>query len=137
MTRLHLLLLGVVATFVACEPTSGDNATSTSNANAPLDAQVEEILATLSLEDKCGEMTQLTLDMLLVGEPYAAVEPHHLDTAAMRHALVAACRFCLNCGGHTYPRETWHGFIREIQRMATEEKPQAFLCCMASMPYTA
>lgn len=123
MTRLHLLLLGVVATLVACEPTSGDNANSTSNANDPLDAQVEEILATLSLEDKCGEMTQLTLDMLLVGEPYAAVEPHHLDTAAMRHALVdLRVGSILNCGGHTYPRETWHGFIREIQRMAAEEK---------------
>lgn len=120
MTRNLLLLLGATV-LVACEPTSSSSPQNTSD---PLDAKVDSILSTLTLEDKVGEMTQLTLDMLLVGDPYAAVEPHHLDTAAMRHALVdLRVGSILNCGGHSYPRETWHGFIREIQRMAREEKP--------------
>ena len=92
--------------------------------NDAREAFVDSVLATLTLEDKVGEMTQLTLDMLLVGETYASVEPHTLDTAEMRRILVdMRVGSILNCGGHGYPPEVWRGFIREIQRIATEEKP--------------
>ncbi len=88
------------------------------------EAFVDSVLQGMALEDKVGEMTQLTLDMLLVGETYASVEPHTLDTAEMRRILVdLRVGSILNCGGHGVEEDVWRGFIREIQRLATEEKP--------------
>ena len=43
-------------------------------------SQVEDLLKQMTLEDKVGEMTQLTLDMLCVGAPYNLDEPHRVDT---------------------------------------------------------
>ena len=48
------------------------------------EAFVDSVLATMSIEDKSGEMTQLTLDMVCVGAPYALEEPHRLDTAKLQ-----------------------------------------------------
>ena len=87
------------------------------------DPWVEEVLASMSLEDKVGEMTQLTLDMILEGPPYGAIEPHHIDTALLRKVIVdLRVGSILNCGGHTYPREFWHSTIKSIQDMAMETK---------------
>jgi len=84
------------------------------------EAFVDSVLQGMALEDKVGEMTQLTLDMLLVGETYASVEPHTLDTAEMRRILVdLRVGSILNCGGHGVEEDVWRGFIREIQRLAT------------------
>ena len=41
----------------------------------------------MALEDKVGEMTQLTLDMVCVGKPYHLEEPHRLDTAKLQKCL--------------------------------------------------
>lgn len=85
---------------------------------------VDSVLATLTLQDKAGEMTQLTLGMLEVGEdPYEPFEPQALDAEKMREALVEhRVGSILNCGGRAHSVDEWHAFIREIQRMATEEK---------------
>ena len=73
---------GFAATFGGCK------APESAGENDAREAFVDSVLTTLTLEDKVGEMTQLTLDMLLVGETYASVEPHTLDTAEMRRILV-------------------------------------------------
>ena len=49
--------------------------------------QVERILADMTLEDKVGEMTQLTLDMLCVGENHRAEEPHRIDSVRLDSAF--------------------------------------------------
>ena len=46
-------------------------------------SRVESILSGMTLEDKVGEMTQLTLDMLCVGENHRAEEPHRLDSVRL------------------------------------------------------
>ncbi len=46
----------------------------------------------MSLEDKVGEMTQLTLDMVCVGKPFHLEEPNRIDSAKLRKAIVRPAR---------------------------------------------
>lgn len=88
-----------------------------------IDKKVEKLLATMTLEDKVGEMTQLSIDMISVGDPYNLAEPHTLDKAKMHKALVELkVGSILNCGGHTYTREHWHEIMTAVQDMAMKEK---------------
>lgn len=96
---------------------------SDSESKSSIDLKVDSVLKSLSLEEKVGEMTQLTLDMLCVGEPYKLEEPHRLDTAKLNEVLVDLnVGSILNCGGHAYEKEKWLEFISVIQEYATKKK---------------
>ena len=92
--------------------------------------KVERLLAGMTLEDKVGEMTQITLDMLCVGELsdderiYVVLdEPHRLDNdkllAAFEEGRVGSV---LNCGGHAYPTSQWRELVSGIQASSVEAK---------------
>ena len=86
------------------------------------DAFIDSVLSTLTIEDKAGEMTQLTLDMVCVGKPGKVEEPHRLDPDKLEHVLVdLKVGSILNCAGHAYPPEQWHEFISGIQSKAAEK----------------
>lgn len=92
--------------------------------DAALEARIDGIMAKMELVDKVGEMTQLSIDMVSVGEPYRVAEPHRIDMEKLRRALVEyRVGSILNVGGHAYTREHWHEVIRAIQDVATKEKP--------------
>lgn len=83
------------------------------------DAFVDSLLSTLSIEDKVGEMTQLTLGAIAIGEPYDLQEPQHLDSVKVQNALVKyRVGSILNCGNHEHAPEKWHEFITGIQTAA-------------------
>jgi beta-glucosidase len=85
--------------------------------------RVEQLIQEMPLEDKVGEMTQLTLDMFCVGEPYNLEEPHRLDSLKVRLALAGArVGSVLNCGGHAYPPPQWQALISEIQKESMDAK---------------
>jgi len=92
--------------------------------------KVERLLAGMTLEDKVGEMTQITLDMLCEGELsederiYVVLdEPHRLDDDKL-HAAFEEGRVgsVLNCGGHAYPTSQWRELISGIQTSSLEAK---------------
>jgi len=86
------------------------------------DVNIDYYISSMSIEEKVGQMTQLNLDVVCEGEVYKLVEPHHLDAAKLRKALVDYhVGSILNCGGHAYPREQWHEIIGGIQKVATTE----------------
>ena len=86
------------------------------------DAFIDSVLGTLTLEDKAGEMTQLTLDMVCVGEPYFVEEPHRLDPEKLEHVLVdLRVGSILNCAGHAFTPEKWHEIIGGIQTAAAQK----------------
>ena len=88
----------------------------------PADADVEALLKQMTVEEKVGQMTQLNLDVVCEGGIYKLVEPHHLDPAKLREALLKYhVGSILNCGGHAYPRKQWHELIGGIQEVATKE----------------
>ncbi len=117
-----LLLIWGLACWTACEPTSSPSSPP-SNSSDEIDARVTALLQKMDLADKVGEMTQLSLDMMMVGEPYNIPDPQTLDTAKMRRALVdLRVGSLLNVAGYALSRERWHEIISQIQRYATEEK---------------
>lgn len=93
-------------------------------------AKVEQLLSAMTLEDKVGEMTQLTLDMLCVGEwdetprPHIVLEePHRLDGEKVQEAFEdARIGSVLNCGGHAYPTSQWRDLVSGIQASSLAAK---------------
>ena len=85
-------------------------------------AKVEEVLSSMTLEDKVGEMTQLTLNMLCQGElsnkegVYVVLdEPHVLDRDKLSAAFdTGRVGSVLNCGGHAYPTAQWRELVSGI-----------------------
>ncbi len=93
-------------------------------AQSSVDDQIKATLAKMTLEDKVGEMTQLAINTLSVGEGYNLQEPHQLDAAKLKQVLVdLRVGSILNVGNHAYTREHWHEIIKAIQDMATKDKP--------------
>lgn len=123
-TKTLLLAITLILGAAACsqkitEPLVTVNVTN----ETEISQKVKALLATMSLEDKVGEMTQLSLDMISVGEPYALEEPHHLDEAKMRKVLLDyRVGSILNNGGHAHTKEHWYEIIKSIQDMAMNEK---------------
>ena len=85
---------------------------------------LDSLMRTLSIEDKVGEMTQLTLSMLCDGSgPYTLDEPHTLNEEKLKTAIVdLKIGSILNSGGHSYSSSKWNSLIQGIQAAATQEK---------------
>ena len=115
--RYSVLLTGFFGLFAAgCAGTSSTNPVSNKT------AFIDSVLSTLTLEDKAGEMTQLSLDMVCVGKPSRAEEPHRLDPKKLKHVLVdLRVGSILNCAGHAFPPEKWHEIIGGIQAEAAQK----------------
>ena len=56
-------------------------------AKTPTSPRIERLLAQMTTKEKIGQMTQLNLDMVLVGEPYAPVSPARIDMAKLRKVV--------------------------------------------------
>ena len=109
------MALGMI-TFTGCQ------GNSSSLGSDPRSAFIDSVLSTLTIEDKAGEMTQLTLDMVCVGKPYKLEEPHRIDPEKLEHVLVdLKVGSILNCGGHAYHPEKWHALIGNIQEAAARK----------------
>ena len=85
---------------------------------------LDSLMRTLSIEDKVGEMTQLTLGMLCDGSgPYTLDEPHTLNEDKLKKAIVdLKIGSILNSGGHAYSSSKWNTLIEGIQAAATQKK---------------
>ena len=117
--------LTVLATLIVAGCTSGD---VRSGNDARASERVETLLAGMTLDDKVGEMTQLTLDMLCVGNPHELEEPHRLDSAKLRAAFFEGrIGSVLNCGGHAYAPAQWRDMIADIQAASMSAKGMATL----------
>ena len=84
--------------------------------------RIDSLLAEMTIKEKVGQMTQLNLDVLCVGEVFNLTEPHTLQADKVQKAIVEyAVGSILNCGGHAYTREKWHEIIGGIQQVAVNE----------------
>jgi len=76
----------------------------------------------MSLDEKVGQMTQVTIDVISVGRKGALAEPHRVDEAKLRNAIVEHhVGSILNVANHCYSRGHWYEIISAIQKMALEE----------------
>ncbi len=85
-------------------------------------ARVNRMVSRMTLEEKVGQMTQITLSHLLEQTDSGVKQPFRLDTTRLKEAIVDYnVGSILNNGGHANSRKKWHKMISTIQQMATEE----------------
>jgi beta-glucosidase len=85
---------------------------------------VEALLAKMTLEEKVGQMAQVTLDVITKGpNEYVSYEPLQLDPALVKKALVQYhVGSVLNTANNrARTPETWHAIISQLQNVATKE----------------
>ncbi len=85
---------------------------------------VEELLAKMTLEEKVGQMAQVTLDVITIGKnQFHTYEPLQLDSVLLRKALlehhVGSILNTANNRARTL--QEWHKIIGQIQDVATRE----------------
>ena len=86
--------------------------------------KVDSVMQDMTLTDKVGEMTQLSIDMISEGQPYNLKEPHSLSEEKLKRVLLEhRVGSILNVGGHAYSKEHWQEIIKQIQDIAINEKP--------------
>jgi beta-glucosidase len=117
--RKMLAILLVTTLAVSC---SNPAPTSHSTGNDPVvEAKVAELVAKMTLEEKVGQMTQITLDVLMEGQnPQSSFEPLNLDTAILRVAFGKYKIGSVLNTANNRARDTkqWNSIIKALQDYA-------------------
>ena len=83
------------------------------------DAEVQELLKKMTLEEKIGQMTQVAIDLIL-----KEGKTNEIDAQKLRHAILEKkVGSILNVKGHAYTLDTWLIIQRSIQELATTGTP--------------
>jgi beta-glucosidase len=107
----YLLALTIAVLFTACQ----------SKQSEP-DDRVEALLKQMTLEEKVGQMTQITLDVVGNGETvFSSDFPFELDTARLRKALVNyhVGSILNTTNNYAMTPAQWYTIISRIQEVAT------------------
>jgi beta-glucosidase len=86
-----------------------------------IEKKVRDLVARMTLEEKVGQMTEVTVDVVSRGAD-GRQEPHQLDMAKLKTAILTYhVGSILNVGPQAYTLDHWHEVITAIQDMATKE----------------
>ncbi|SDS23379.1 beta-glucosidase [Mucilaginibacter mallensis] len=92
-------------------------------AASTIDKKVDALIAKMTLDEKIGQMTQLTLDEVLQTSGGAAIHPLQIDTVKLKEALLKYhVGSILNVSGGANTREVWYGLISKIQEFAAKDR---------------
>ncbi len=127
-----LTVLFVSAAFTSCHAqkrtAQKSAAPATTASAAPSEAEIERkvqaLLSQMTLEEKVGQMAQITLDVIGKGENrFTSFEPVMLDKAEMKKALVDyKIGSVLNTANNrALTPQKWHELISEIQQVAMQQ----------------
>lgn len=84
-----------------------------------IEQRVTELLSKMTLEEKVGQMTQLTLDVVSAGEVGKEKKTHALDTSKLAKAIIKyKVGSILNTVGRAQTPKHWFEIISQIQDMA-------------------
>ncbi|PWD99716.1 glycoside hydrolase family 3 N-terminal domain-containing protein [Marinilabilia rubra] len=116
----RLMLAGLMAGLFL----TGNLVNGQSNAEVEKIPEVEKLLKKMTLEEKVGQMAQVTIDVLTIGDtPFDTSEPLRLDEETLRKGIVDyKIGSVLNTANNrARTREKWHNIVSTIQKMAQEE----------------
>lgn len=118
-----MVLVAVLLVWWNFSGASGSDVYEEKGGLSEYDAQVDSVLGKMTLEQKAGQMTQVTLEYLLVKDDTGAfVNPPVLDAAKLDSAIAHySVGSILNNMGHTMSREDWHRLLREIHAYDTSK----------------
>jgi beta-glucosidase len=120
MKKIWMVSLTLAGLMMGCSSAQRDEA----SAKVERIPEVEELIAQMTVEEKVGQMAQLTLDVLTVGEDVlSTTEPMRLDEEMTRKALVEyGLGSVLNTAGNrARTLEEWHIIISQLQDVAMNE----------------
>jgi len=86
-----------------------------------IEAKVAKLVKSMTLEEKVGQMTQVTLDVLLEGDgPYSSFEPPRLDSNIMKEAFAKySIGSVLNTtNNRARSPQWWNKLVKDIQDYA-------------------
>ncbi len=85
-----------------------------------IDKKVDALIAKMTLEEKVGQMTEVTSDV--VSSTNAAGQ-HQIDAAKIKEAILKYhVGSILNVSGHAYDRKHWYEVISAIQAEAAQDR---------------
>lgn len=88
-------------------------------------ARIERLVADMTLEDKVGQMTQLTLGFLSTSEQQHDGKKKEVDWDKVQTAIETyRVGSILNSAGNAYPLEKWHRIVNGIQDLAMTQPLQ-------------
>jgi beta-glucosidase len=91
--------------------------------NKTAEQKAKELLSQMTLEEKVGQMTQLTIEMISAYDSLTIREPHALDTAKLQNVIVnLGVGSILNVGGHTYDINHWKEIITNIEKYSQQSR---------------
>ncbi|WP_224994386.1 glycoside hydrolase family 3 N-terminal domain-containing protein [Cesiribacter sp. SM1] len=121
MKRRSLFLLLSAVVVQACSTSTPQQTTTQAPAvdtvaAAPLD-EIGRMLADMTIEEKVGQMTQVTIDLILQDNSTTAIDPVKLRRAILEKKVGSI----LNVKGHAYTAEQWYTILTAIQDVAVKE----------------
>jgi beta-glucosidase len=120
MKKNWFISLAVAGLLMGCSSQQGNDAA----AKVERIPEVEKLIAEMTVEEKVGQMAQLTIDVLTVGDgPFSTTEPLTLDMEMVRKAIVEyGVGSVLNTAGNrARTLEEWHMIISQLQDVALNE----------------
>ena len=88
--------------------------------------RAKALLSKMTLEEKVGQMTQLTIEMISKGVGNDISKPHAVDTAKLRNVIVnLGVGSILNVSGYTYTVNHWKEVINSIEKYSLHFYPCA------------
>ncbi len=115
-----LVLIGVAIGFLLNGCSSG---ISQENNQQTFDKEVQSVVEEMTLREKVGQMTQITLEVIVKKDGDGnIIRPLEIDETALKEALVDyKVGSVINTGGAANSLETWQAVITAIQHTATEK----------------
>ena len=85
--------------------------------------RAKALLNKMTLEEKVGQMTQLTIEMISKGVGSDISKPHAIDTAKLRNVIVnLGVGSILNVSGYTYTVSHWKEVITSIEKYSKKSR---------------
>lgn len=85
---------------------------------------MEQLLSKMTLEEKVGQMAQITLDVIGTGDTrFSSEEPFIIDTAALRRAVVEyhVGSILNTTNNRALPAFEWNQILFQIQQVAVKK----------------
>src|SRR5690606_306691 len=91
--------------------------------NTSIDQKVKALLSQMTLEEKAGQMTQISVEFLLKNNNGNPVQPHEIDPHKLAECIHKyKIGSILNVGGNAQTVENWQKNIQAIQSAALKER---------------
>jgi len=113
MKKISTVILGLVMCSTLKAQTTSD----------AIDARVKDLLSKMTLEEKVGQMTQISIEAFQKKIDGKVLDPHQIDEAKLAEAIQKyKVGSILNVGGNAQTQQNWQNRIRIIQKYALKER---------------